>query len=254
MRSARLPFRQRRRTCATSWRWRCSRFSAARHPTARSTTGPGLFTDGWVDRDSIPGLDPEEAQQLRVFRLGSTGGANTGALSNTYDSAHGTDYYQWVLNPTLGGFYMTSPGSGWPSWAGTNQDHWCIPVYSYGLTFIVNESDLHDRLMLMEMPGVSPAAPLMTDEQADEIVDAVVEVAAQQLTEVTPLLNSIKAEMATMHAILGGGGTDQRIAALAAFYAKTDVDAEIDSAVANAAEAIFQLAVQANQQVPFAGF
>jgi hypothetical protein len=45
-----------------------------------------------------------------------------------------------VLDPTLGGFYMTSPASGWPSWAGINQDHWCMPVYAYGLTFIVNEA------------------------------------------------------------------------------------------------------------------
>jgi hypothetical protein len=214
---------------------------------------PGLTTDGWVDRDYIPGLDPEEAQQLRVFRLGSTGGANNGALSNTY-ATDGVDHYQWALDPALGGFYQTSPASGWPSWAGINQDHWCLPVYAYGLTFIVNQADLKTRLMLMEMPGVSPAAPLMTEEQADTIVANVVDIADQQLDEVTPLLNAIKAEMATMHSLLGGGGTAQRTAALTAFYAKSDVVAEIGSAVDNAAEAFWNLAVRANQQQPFTGF
>ncbi len=214
---------------------------------------PGLYTTGWVDRDYIPGLDPEEAQQLRVFRLASTDGANNGGISDSYDTAHGPDYYQWVLNPTLGGFYMTSPSSGWPSWASTNKDHWCIPVYAYGLTYIVNAADLKTRLLLMEMPGVTPAAPLMTEAQADEIVSQVQDVAAQQLIEVTPQLNSIKAEMATMHAILGGGGTDQRIAALTAFYADTSVSDEIDSSVANAAEAFWNLALQAAQQIPYTG-
>jgi hypothetical protein len=103
--------------------------------------------------------------------------------------------------------------------------------------------------MLMEMPGVSPAAPLMTDEQADEIVAQWSRSPRSSSPKSRPCSND---QGRNGHHARPAGRRRHGAAhrALAAFYAKTDVDAEIDSAVANAAEAIWNLAVQANQQCP----
>jgi len=215
---------------------------------------PGLTRNGYVDRDYVPGLDPEEGQQLRVFRLASTGGANTGAISDTYDSAHGADYYRWVLDPSLKGFYQTSPASGWPSWAGTNQDHWCIPFYAYGLTYVLNESLFRAHLESMEKPGEAEVTDLFTSEQIDEVVDQVQAMLDAKAAAAAPKLNALRAGVVTMYSLLGSDGAHQRAASLAAFYAKSDVVAEIDTAVANLANALWGMAVQNNEYVPFTGY
>lgn len=218
---------------------------------------PGFTHDGYVDRYFVDGeVDEEEGQQIRVFRLGSTGGANTGAMSNTYDAAHGADYYRWVLDPQLKGFYATSPSTNgvWPPWAGTNQDHWAVPFYAYGLTYVLNESLLTTHLQSMEKPGEASVTRLVTDEQIEEIIERVQEALDIKLAAATPKLNAMRAAVVTMYSMLGAGGVDQREASAAAFYAKSDVEDEIDDAIDVLADALFGMAVQAHDYVEFVGY
>jgi hypothetical protein len=225
--------------------------------TTQADFRPGTGTNGYVDRDVVPTLlNADLSQQLRVFRLASTGGADTGAISNTYDSANGPAAYQWVLDPSLGGFYQTSRSTSplWPSWAGTNNDHWCLAFTAYATAYTPDGTAIRAALAAMQMPGAETPTALFTSGQLDDIITAVADALDAKWTAGAPFLTSLKAEVDTMHTLLGGGGTSQRNASIAAFYALSDVSTEINNAVTNLAETLFGMASQAAAYVDFTGY
>jgi hypothetical protein len=224
--------------------------------TTQSDFRPGTTHDGYVDRVTVPTLNADPSQQLRVFRLDSTGGADNGGISNTYDSFDAASY-QWVMDPSLAGFYQTSPSSAplWPTWAGTNNDHWCVPFTAYAIAYDPNGAGLRAALQAMEMPGADTPTPLFTDPtQLDEVMTAVADVLSAKWTAGAPYLTALKAEVDTMHVMLGGGGTEQRAASITAFYAKSDVSTEISTAKSNLAEALFGIAAREAFYTDFTGF
>lgn len=205
---------------------------------------PGWTHDGYADRDYIPGVDPEEAQQLRLFRTTSTGGANNGTISDTYTDLP-TEGLTWPFDPALGGFWKTATAD-WGTWAGTTHDHWCIPFHAYGLTYDIDVTALGTALALMEMPnGNGLEDRLLTTEQVAEIVDQVGDLGNQQWTDVAPKLNALYAKVNQAKVLLDGGTAAALVSATAAFYAKTEIEDIFTDAVANAAEAIWAQAVQA---------
>jgi hypothetical protein len=222
--------------------------------TTESDFRPGTSHDGYVDVVTVPSIT-DKSLQLRVFRLSSVGGANDGAISNTYDSAHDSTYYQWVTDPLLTGFYKTSTSGAplWPTWASTNKDHWCIPFTAYAIAFATNGTPLETALAAMVMPGTA-SDDLFTSDQLTEVMVNVADNLNAKWTAGAPYLNTLKAEVDSLKVMLGGGGIDQREASIAAFYALSDVGDEIDDAVDNLAQALFGMATQAAEYVDFTGY
>lgn len=216
--------------------------------TTQSDFRPGAGTTGYLDRVNAPSATGDDSLQVRGFRLSSTGGANDGGISDTYDSDNGPEAYAWVLDPSLGGYYRTSPTGSplWPTWASTNKDHYCVPFTAYAIAYSPDETSLRTLLAAMTMPGTDSPTPLFTDGQLDDIITAVDDALNAKWTAGAPHLNALKAEVDTMHTILGGGAAAQRTASLTAFYALSDVTAQINNAVANLAEQLFGMATQAN--------
>lgn len=203
---------------------------------------PGTGTEGYADRDTIPGTDPEEGQQLRMFRLSTTGGVQPyGAMTDSY-AVGSVDTFQWAFDAGLGGFFKTAAGSGWPTWAGTTHDHLCIPLSAYGLTYELNGGGLTTALAAIEMPGGEAGEKLLDAGQVDDIATLVADYFVQKFDDVGPKLNALRAQYTTARAILDGGTQAANVAAVTAFYAKTDVAATIAAAVANAAAAMYDAA------------
>lgn len=206
-------------------------------PVWRGADRPGTGTSGYMDRDTVPGIDPEEGQQLRVFRYSSTGGALGGTVSNLYTGAPGS--FDWMFS--IDGFWKTATAS-WPSWAGTTNDHWCIPFHAYGLTYDINEVSLLGTLEGMEKPGADAGTKLLTPAQAAAIKDAVVEMSTNQWTDVQPKINALRAKYTQVKTLLDGGTNSTQKAAITAFYARSDVTAIFTAAVEEAANAIYAAA------------
>jgi hypothetical protein len=223
--------------------------------TTESDFRPGTSHDGYVDAVTVPSIT-DQSQQLRVFRLSTTGGANTGAISNTYDSAHDATYYQWVTDPLLTGFYKTSTSGAplWPTWASTNKDHWCVPFTAYAMGFGTNGTPLETALAAMTMPGADTPTDLFTSDQITAVMATVADVLERKWEAGAPYLNTLKAEVDNLKVMLGGGGSAQRAASITAFYAQSDVTTEINNSIANLAEALWGMAVQANAYVDFTGY
>jgi hypothetical protein len=180
-------------------------------PVWRGWTGepasyrPGSVEPCFTDRDYIPGVDPEEAQQIRVFKMSSTGGANNGTLSNPYVGTV-ERVSPWFMDPALGGFWAR--GTSWPSflhvWLDPAHDHWCIPVHAYGLTYDINAVPLRDALAAIPMPGKTDGTKLMTVAQADEIITLLADEWNRRWTAVGPKLNALKAKVDATKVLLRG--------------------------------------------------
>jgi hypothetical protein len=218
-------------------------------PVWRGATRAGTATDGYVDRDNSPGVDPEEAQQLRVFRTSSTGGANSGTISDAYTSDE-TDSFSWVFEAGLGGFWTLPASIGSPTWAGTVYDHYAIPFHAYGLTYDINP-DLDDALAAIEMPGGTAGQKLLTGDQVNACAQLVAAMSNQQWTDVAPKINALKAKVTQAKSVMDGGSHATLAAATAAFYDKAEITALFTTAVANAAERIWNKAQQAAGFVEF---
>lgn len=215
--------------------------SALISPVWQGADRPGTGTAGYADRDNIPGTDPAEGQQLRLFRLATTGGVQPyGAITNTY-AVGGPDTFQWAFDAGLNSFFKTAAGSGWPAWAGTTNDHLCIPLDAYGLLYELNGAGLTAALTNIEMPGM-PGEPLMTPEQVTEAAALVADMFNQKYTDVTPKLNALRAQFTIAKTIVEGGTQGANVAAVTAFYTKADVIATINAGVANAAAAMYDAA------------
>ncbi len=218
--------------------------SALRSPVWQGAPRPGTGTPGYADRDTVPSVpaEPQEGEQLRLFRLSTTGGVQPyGAITSTY-AVGGADTFQWAFDAGLSSFFRTAAGSGWPAWAGTTNDHLCIPLTAYGLLYELNGLGLTDALVAMEMPGAAPGTPLLTGDQVDDILDLVEELYNQKYEDVQPKLNALSAQFAIAKTIVEGGTQGANVAAVTAFYTKADVIATINAGVANAAAAMFDAA------------
>jgi hypothetical protein len=188
--------------------------------TTQSDFRPGTTHDGYVDRVTVPTLNADPSQQLRVFRLDSTGGADNGGISNTYDSFDAASY-QWVMDPSLAGFYQTSPSSAplWPTWAGTNNDHWCVPFTAYAIAY---EPQWGRPSCGARQRWKCPARtrePRSFRTPMDEVMTRWLSTRARSGRQARRTSQPLKAEVDAMHVMLGGGGTEQRAASIAAFYA-----------------------------------
>lgn len=213
-------------------------------PVWRGATRPGTGTNGYIDRDTVPGIDDEEAQQLRLFRFSSTGGSNNGALEDPYVGAAAS--FGWIQDAGLGGFWKTAAGSGWPAWAGTTKDHWAVPFHAYGLTYDINEAGLVAALEAIDMPGGDTGDKLLTEEQAEEIKDMVVEMSTQQWADVQPKINALVAKVTQAKVLLDGGTAAAQQTSLSSFYAQSAITTIVDDAFDNFAEAVWNEAVKAH--------
>mgnify|MGYP000994493439 CR=1 FL=1 len=219
-------------------------------PTWVGATRPGTGTDGYADRASIAGLPAEESQQLRLYRTDSTGGANTGKISNVYTGADASRFGH-LFDGGLGGFWKTA-ASGWPGWAGTTFDHWIVPFAAYGLTYEVDEPALSAQLAALKMPG-DPDTDLLTEGQVDEIIDAVADLSDQLATEAQPSIDALKAKVAQVKVLLDGGTAAANVQTLTAYYASSPITTLISNAVAAAAESIWSQALLAASYVDYTG-
>jgi hypothetical protein len=186
----------------------------------------------------------EIAQQMRAFKLASTGGANSGAISDTY-GAGTVDKFQWIFNPALGGFNATSATATWPAWAGNNNDHYCIPFYAYGLTYGINTAALTAHLTGMDKPWSAPGTKLLTSAQVTAVMQMVSDLSAQTDAAALPKFTALKTGVAQMKVLLGAGSAAQVSASFATFYAQAAITSLRDTAIANFAEAVWNEAVQA---------
>jgi hypothetical protein len=209
---------------------------------------PGTSVPGYVDRDNTINGDPDEAQQLRVFQLASSGGANSGGITDTFSDLDAT-HYQWVLDPTLGGFYGTAGAS--PAWATENRDLWLVPFHAYGLTYTFNTAAMTTTLAAMAHIPPEDGVPLLTTDQVTEVMGMVTDLVDQYDTQAQPKINALKAQVQSLEAMLGGGGAAQTKAALEGFYADSGTQDILDAAFSNFAEAVWNQAVQVHNYVPY---
>lgn len=209
---------------------------------------PGVDTPGYVDRDNTINLDPYEAQQLRVFQLASSGGANTGGITDTFASQDAS-HYQWVLDPTLGGFYGVAGAS--PGWATAGRDLWLIPFHAYGLKYTFDTAAMTTTLATMAHIPPEDGVPLLSSDQVTAVMSMVTDLIAQYDAGAQPKINAIRAQVQSLVAMLGGGGSAQMKTALEAFYASAGTQATLDTAFSQFAEAVWNQALQVHNYVPF---
>lgn len=214
---------------------------------------PGTTTSGYIDRTGLAGFTWDDAQQLRVFRLSSTGGANTGGISSTYGSAS-TDSMQWIFNPSLGGFHATSTAA-WPTaWSGLNNDHFCIPFHAYGRTYAVDTVALSNYLAGMDKPYSPAGTKLLTAAQVTAIMQMVSDLSTATNNAALPIYNSLKAGAGQMKVLLGSASAAQVSASFSSFYAQASITTLRDTAIANFAEAVWNEALQAHNFVPYTDY
>jgi hypothetical protein len=203
-------------------------------PLWKGAPRPGTGTTGYRDHDT------QEPVQERVFRLSTSGGANTGTISNTYATPT-ADFYGWVFDSALWGHYVTATGS-WPSWSGQTNDHWCVPYYAYGRTRTLDETALRTFLATLELPAQETPAELLTEEQKDEIV-ALVQAAVDEVDDAgQQKLDDLAHEVDALRNLFAGNGIAQQTGAVGGFYALSDVAATIDAALNNFARTAFNTA------------
>lgn len=219
--------------------------------TDPATYRPGGTHPGYADRVYVPGVDPQEAQEIRLFRTTSTAGAKNGTISDDYT---GGSKQGWPFDSSLGGFWVPASSS-WPgfiTWPGSTYDHWAIPFSAYGLTYDINDSGLNAALTAIDMPGGTVGEKLLTSDQVTEIVGKVDDMSTQQWADVAPKLNALYAKVQQVKILLDGGAQGSLVAANTAYYATTAISDILTNGVANAAEAIWNEALKAANFVEFA--
>jgi hypothetical protein len=210
---------------------------------------PGTGTQGYLDREAIPNVTDDLSQQVRVFKTSSTGGADNGQITSDYT---GHTELSWPFDPALGGFWKPSTG-GWPSgvsWATAN-DHWCIPFTAYGLTYDIDALALVAALTAIDKPGGTTGEKLIDTGTADAIVAKCGDVGSELWTEVAPKLNALYAKVQDAKALFDRGAQGALVASMSSFYAQSTITDLFDTAIANAAEAAWNEAVNAHGYVDF---
>lgn len=206
-----------------------------------SWVGFGTLPTGWVRRSTfVSSSDPVYAafqrEAVRVFAVNPA----TNALISTYSDMP-VNEASWVFNPALGGVYAELPtGSPLiPAWATGHTKWWCIPMRAYAQVFDINDVSLRTSLLALKMPGTQGVDPLLTPEQADTLIARLVEHGDKDGARVKAQTNSLLAKLADVEAKFTRGGAASLTTAVAAFYARSDVAAQIASAKRVYAEALW---------------
>lgn len=206
-----------------------------------SWVGFDPLATGWVRRSTFaassdPAFSAYEREAFRVFAVNPS----TNALVSTYSDMP-VNEAAWVFNPALGGVYaeLASGSPLIPSWAAGHTKWWCIPMRSYAQVFDINDTSLKPALMALKMPGTQGADPLLTNAQADLIIARLMEHADKDGDRVKAQTQSLLAKLEDVRAKFTAGATGSLAAAVAAFYARSDVAAQIASAKRVYAEAVW---------------
>lgn len=207
-------------------------------PVWRGAADPGSGTTGYLNRTAANGFSPiDSAQQVRVYRLASAGGA----ISDSYTAVDDTTF-NWVFDPTLAAITGASTAST-PAWAGTaGTPHICIPFHAYGLTYDINSSTLTTALAAIEMPGLVDGTKLFTAPQVAEIVDEIEEYADPAGTTIKPKIDALGAKVVELKTLLDGGGRGSVVSQTTGFYSKADVVAARAAAIESWANFVFNKA------------
>lgn len=216
---------------------------------------PGDATPGYVNVQDISGAAPTQAYQARVFKLTSRNGANDGTVENTFVSS-GPDAYRWLTDPVLGALYSTANATS-PAWegyvAGNAPDYIWIPFTAYGKGFTVNVSGLTTLLSDIEMPGMSDGTKLLTTDQVTEVMAAVDSLVTEVDAAGEPKVNALAAKVRQFKTLVDTSSEGTKVATTEAFYATTDITTLFTTAVANAAQAIWNQAFNASVYQDFTG-
>jgi hypothetical protein len=204
----------------------------------RGATRPGTSTDGYLDRLSVYGFNPEDlSQEIRFYRLTGDGGTISDSYTALDDST-----FSWVLDPLLPSFQAVTNGST-PSWGGASGTyHIGIPFAAYGLTYDLDTAAIRTQVEAIAMPGTSDGSKLFTTAQVDLLVDDLTAFADPAGDVVKPKIDNLAGAVATLKDLLDGGKRSSLQGTRLAFYSKTDVAAEITAAKSNWAAIIFNAA------------
>jgi hypothetical protein len=240
-------------TLATTPRCSCPTGSASTAPTqpttarAQRTTAMSTATTSDVNDRPVP-------VQLRVFRL-SAPAAQTTAASATPTTlrpvglpvGYGPVARGLLPRPRRRALLL------WPTWAGTNNDHWCVPFTAYAIAY-TRRRGLRAALAGDGDAGRGHADTAFSDpDQLDEVMTpwAMPEREVDRRRAVPECLEG-RSRHDARHARRRRAA--QRAASIAAFYAQTDVSGEISNAKSNLAEALFGIAAREAFYTDFTGF
>ena len=179
-------------------------------------------------------------KQVRTYRMGSTGGANTGALTDAYSTAP-LSAFSWIRDASLSGFWASTDATS-PSWqGGAGVDHWCLtfPAFATGYEFV--SSTLRAALAAVQRPGEAAGVQLFTSAQldgADGIVARLMAYTSQSNPVVAPLISALKGELKQLRLLLDQGSAASLSADRSAFYSQTAIANEITAAFNNFSQAI----------------
>lgn len=206
-------------------------------PVWRGATHPGTGTTGYADQTTANGFaQASDSVMIRAYRLSGVGGT----VSNSYCSVSG-DQLSWVFDPLLGG--LAGLAGATPVWAGgAGTPHYYLSIPAYGLTYDLNTSAISTALTAIAMPGTTDGTKLLTAGQVSEMTAALAAFADPTGPLIKPRLDALAAAVTSARALLDGGARSSLAAATTAFYSKTDVSTEITTAIANVAEAIWNMA------------
>lgn len=203
--------------------------------------GPDEYLpQGWVRRsDFVPPTDPRYAafqrEVVRVFAVHPS----TNAVLNTFTDMP-ADESAWVFDQTLGGSYYTvEAGVTVPSWAAGYTKFWTIPMRAFAQAYDIPSTATRDALLTLKMPGTQGAQPLLTSTQADAIVTQISEHGDKDAWRVKSKIDALQAKVLDTAAIFTTGGRASLKTQTEQFYQRADVQATLNSAQAEFAEAIW---------------
>lgn len=207
-------------------------------PVWRGADHPGTTTTGYLDRFTSYGFNPEDlSQQVRFYRLTGAGGTISDAYAVPDDSN-----FSWIFDPLLPTIAGVTNGAT-PTWGGTSGTyHIGLPFAAYGLTYTLDTTAIRAALAAINMPGTSDGSKLFTSGQIDNIVDNLDDYTDPDGDVVKPKIDALAGAVKALTELLDGGKRASIAGTNLAFYAKTDVAAEITTAKANWAARLFDIA------------
>lgn len=199
---------------------------------------PGSGTTGYVNFQPDMASASHQGKQVRAYRTASTGGAFNGAISNTY-TAYPPDNFTWVFDAALQPFWASATSLS-PGWMGSlGQDHICLALPAYGLTYTSNETAMRTALGAIMMPGTTDGTKFLTTAQIDGLVLRLSDYINPAGAATKPLIDNLTNKFQEIRTLLDGGLQGASIATMTAFYAKAEVIAVFTSVLNSWAGAVF---------------